>query len=172
VTARLFTASWSSLWQASKRGPLPVQPVRISRGKPRFWPQAGAFPAVEELFVPGWVLSEKPEPARAEKAYRHQLDRIGLEGISARVDEIAHECGGLPLAVCCFEKAGEDTQCHRWWWARWWLEQTGLAVPEIGSPIIGDDLAIGQNIHATHATSGHLRPDALAQLSVDGEPGR
>jgi hypothetical protein len=127
----VFTASWTSLWHASKDGPLPVQPVRISRGKPKFWPQAAAFPAVEELFVPGWVLSEKPEHARAETAYRHQLDKIGLARIAARLDAIAAECGGLPLAVACFEADRED--CHRAWAAEWLREQTGLAVPEIGS---------------------------------------
>lgn len=59
LTEMLFTASWSTLHQASAAGPLPVQPVRISRGAPRFWPEADAFPAVDELMPDGWMFAIK-----------------------------------------------------------------------------------------------------------------
>ncbi len=133
MTARLVTASWTALWQASKGGPLPLQPVRISRGTPKFWPQAATFPAVDELIPDGWMLSEK-DLGKSERGYRGKLDRIGLERITARLDEIAAECGAT-LALACFEdlsKPGE--QCHRRWFADWFANQPGgLVVPEIGT---------------------------------------
>jgi hypothetical protein len=131
VTARVFTASWTALWRASQRDSLPVQPVRISKGLPRFWPQAAAFPAVEELVPDPWMLSPNMGPGKVERGYRGKLDRIGLKPIAARLDAIAAECGGANLALCCFEPAVAD--CHRSWAADWLQQQTGLAVPEIGS---------------------------------------
>ena len=147
MTARLFTASWTSLWQASKRRPLPVQPVRTSRGLPKFWPAAERFPAVDELMPDGWMLGST-DRGKNERAYRYKLGQIGLERIAARLDEIADECGGLPLCLCCFEAAASD--CHRSWAAEWLHEQTGLVVPEIGwreGSIDGPDPATGQNAH-------------------------
>ncbi len=126
----LYTASWSALWEASKAGPLPVQPVRISRGKPKFW--LAVFPAVEELMPPGWMFNST-DREKNERGYRHQLDRIGLERISARLDEIAAEHEGAPLALCCFEAAPAD--CHRSWAASWLHEQTGEAVLEVEPPV-------------------------------------
>jgi hypothetical protein len=131
MTARLFTASWTSLHQASRRGPLSVQPVRISKGLPKFWPQAAAFPAVDELIPDSWMLNPNEDPGRVERGYVGKLDKIGLELIAARLDAIADECGGKALALCCFEADRAD--CHRSWAASWLHEQTGLVVPEIGS---------------------------------------
>jgi hypothetical protein len=125
VTA-LYTASWRALWEASKAGPLPVQPVRVSRGRPKFW--LAAFPAVEELMPPGWMFNST-DREKNERGYRHQLDRIGLERISARLDEIAAEHDGAPLALACFET--DRGGCHRSWAASWLCEQTGVAVPEL-----------------------------------------
>lgn len=131
MTARLFTASWTALWRASQRDSLTVQPVRISKGLPRFWPQASDFPAVEKLFVPGWMLrSGYDDRAKNERAYTHQLSQFGIERIAARLDAIADECG-KPLALCCFE--ADPADCHRSWAAAWLHTRTGLAVPEIGS---------------------------------------
>jgi hypothetical protein len=153
VRARLFTASWTSLWRASQRGEIPVQPVRTSRGVPKFWPAAERFPAVDELMPDGWMLG-CDDAGKVERGYRGKLDRIGLERIAARLDAIAAECD-VPLALCCFEASRED--CHRAWAAAWLREQTGLTVPEIGSMRsdrasalvheVERDLATGQNAH-------------------------
>jgi hypothetical protein len=130
VTARLFTAGWSALHEAAKRGPLPVQPVRISKGKPKFWPAAEGFPAVDVLMPDGWMLSSLVERGKVERGYFGKLNRIGLDVIAARLDEIAEQVA-KPLALCCFEPRRED--CHRSWAADWLAEQTGHAVPELGT---------------------------------------
>jgi hypothetical protein len=130
VTARLFTASWSALHQASLRGPLPVGPVRISLGLPRFWHAAKCFPACDELMIARWMM-HSDDHAKSERAYRHQLHKVTLPRIAARLDEIADEHDGKPLALCCFEADVAD--CHRSWAAAWLRDQTGLVVPELGS---------------------------------------
>jgi hypothetical protein len=130
VICQLYTASWTSLRRASQRDSLPLQPVRISRGEPKFWPAAARFPALDELMPDSWMLGCQ-DAGKVERGYRGKLGRIGLERIAGRLDAIAAECDGLPLALCCFEASRED--CHRSWAAAWLYEQTGLAVPEIGS---------------------------------------
>lgn len=129
----LFTTSWTTVSETMRYSELPFVPVRISRGKPKWIPVAGGWPACPLLFVPGWVLGEKVEPGRAEKAYRHQLRRIGVDRITATLAPIAAEHGDLPLALVCFEKAGESKPCHRWWFERWWHEQTGQHIPELAT---------------------------------------
>jgi hypothetical protein len=160
VTARLFTASWTSLWQASQRGPLPVQPVRTSKGVPKFWPAAERFPAVDELMPDGWMLGCN-DPGKAERGYSGKLHRIGIGPIVARLDAIADE-SGMPLALCCFE--ADPADCHRSWAAAWLHEQTGRIVPEIGS---------GHHPAKTPTTpSGRHRPDGRPTQLRLGEPGR
>jgi hypothetical protein len=181
TTARLFTSSWTSLWRASQRDSLPVQPVRISRGTPKFWPAAKAFPAVDELMPGGWMLSKSTDAAKAERGYRHKLHRIGLERIGARLDAIADECG-LPLAIACFEPDPAD--CHRSWAAAWLREQTGLTVPEIGSLTAArvepgqerQQVLVyevdGQPVQKSNTHFCPAPPDAITQLSLDGEARR
>jgi hypothetical protein len=126
---RLFTASWASLHQASTAGPLPVQPVRTSRGVPRFWPAADAFPAVDELMPDGWMFGiENME--NFGRCYRRKLHTIGLPRIQARLDDLAAEAG-RPLALACFETDPAD--CHRGpvGFAGWWMRKTGEPVPDL-----------------------------------------
>ena len=77
MTARLFTASWRALAEASMLGPLAVQPVRISRGAPRFWPEADTFPAVDDLMPDGWMFAIK-DLEKFGRCYRRKLHTIGL----------------------------------------------------------------------------------------------
>jgi hypothetical protein len=122
----LYTASWSALYAASKAGPLPVMPVRTSRGNPRFWSAAGAFPVVDELLPEPWMLGIK-DAEKFGRAYRRKLHQIGLPAIQARLDAIADECG-MPLVIACFEK--DVSECHRAHLATWWQRKTGVVVPE------------------------------------------
>jgi hypothetical protein len=132
VSAHTFTTSWSVVAEAGRCGPLSFTPVRLSWGLPKFIGGADRLPACDELFVPGWTLRER-DHGKSERAYLGQLCRVGTEAIGARLDEIAAEHGGKPLVLCCFEKAGGDASCHRWWFAEWWMQQTGVVVPEIGT---------------------------------------
>jgi hypothetical protein len=126
--SRVFSSSWSNLWQASKRAPLPVVPARTSRGVPKFYSGADRFPVVEELLVPGWAFSERDD-GKVERAYLHQLRRYGVDRIAARLQAIEDEWELQPCIVC-FERL--SSQCHRSWAARW-LGEHGIVVVEIGS---------------------------------------
>ncbi len=169
MTARVFTASWSALHQASLRAPLPVQPVRISLGVPKFWPQARDFPSVDELMIARWMM-HSDDHAKSERAYRHRLHQLTLPRISARLDEIADEHDGKPLVLCCFEALSGD--CHRSWAATWLRDQTGVVVPEVGLLIArrraGEAPAFALCYEAHPATTdpanGQNRNDPLASF--------
>lgn len=127
--SRLFTSSWTALWQISKRGPLPVIPVRISNGLPRFWPDAETFPVCAELIPPKWIAFGDQDREKAKKGYLGKLDTIGIDRIAARLDEIAKQHGMMPLALLCYEQ--DPAECHRSWVADWFQEHTGVEVPEV-----------------------------------------
>jgi hypothetical protein len=131
VAPALFTASWSTLHTAIRvGGVLPVQPVRISRGLPRFWPEAELFPAIPELFPPGWVFAvAKTDPARADRGYRRGLHVLGVDRVRALLDSV--QTNDRPLALCCFETDPKD--CHRGptGFAGWWERKTGEVIPEL-----------------------------------------
>jgi hypothetical protein len=146
----LLTASWWSLWQASKAGPLTVAPVRISRGLPKFWPAAERFPECPELMPPGWILG-CDDLEKAERGYRHHLHRVGIERVSRILDaesrrpvpQTPHKVARRPLALACFERLTKpDEVCHRRWFARFWEEQTGVVVDEFAPPHCYDQLTI------------------------------
>jgi hypothetical protein len=193
MTSRLFTASWRTLADASTVGSLPVQPVRISRGAPRFWPEAEAFPAVSELMPPGWTFSIK-DMERFGRAYRRGLHTIGLPRIRALLDAI--DADGRPLALACFETDPAD--CHRGplGFAGWWERKTGELVPDLSlirarqsgavalvyevepatTYLANQNSNIGPDAQKPRIcrtdgqdTSGRLRPDGPAQLQFAAE---
>lgn len=125
----LFTASWRALWQADKAGALDVRPVRISRGAPKFWPQAETFPAVDALMPEPWMLGIK-DVERFGRAYRRKLHTIGLVSIQAQLDKLGGD-DPRPLALACFEE--DAATCHRgptFGFAGWYEKQSGVVVPE------------------------------------------
>lgn len=128
MTVQVFTASWSALHRAAKAGTLDVEPVRISRGGPRFWPEAREFPAISELMPEGWVLGLRDDPFF--EAYREKLDRISVEAITAALDAIP----GGKLALACFE--ADPAACHRGprGFAGYWFEKTGVRIEEWEPP--------------------------------------
>lgn len=127
MTAPIYTASWRVLAEASTAGELPVKVVRISRGVPRFWPAAEAFPYVGALAPAGWVFAvAKSDPERAFRGYRAGIHRLGVERVRALLAEAAGD-DPRPLCLCCFELHAFD--CHRGArgfasvWQRWTGEQ-------------------------------------------------
>ncbi|MHB1808285.1 MAG: DUF488 family protein [Solirubrobacteraceae bacterium] len=125
---RLYTASWRTLFDASKLGPLPVLPVRISRGAPRFWPEAAQFPYIEEIAPDAWMMG-LAEVDKFWRCYRRKLQTAGADAIGARLDDAI---GDAPkAAVCCFE--ADAAHCHRGprGFAGWWIEHTNERVPEL-----------------------------------------
>ncbi len=131
MTAQVFTASWSTMWEVWKRGPLPLLPVRVSNQTPKYWPAAAAFPTCDLLIPAKWIAFGDEELGKREKAYRAALHRAGVERINVALDAIADEAGGQSLGLCCFCRSTEG--CHRLWLSRWMQEQTGTGICEIGS---------------------------------------
>lgn len=121
----IVTASWSALHTASKAETLAVQPVRISLGTPKFWPQAASFPAITGLMPDGWMFG-MADDAEFEVAYLAKLDRIGVDVIRRRLDSLRRD---KPLALCCFEPHPAD--CHRGKAATWIQQNLGVPVPEL-----------------------------------------
>jgi hypothetical protein len=129
VAPTLFTAAWSTLHMADQAGVLWAVPVRTSRGLPRFWPEAEAFPALELLMPEGWHFGVwAKDRDKGDRCYRRKLHIAGLELVSRRLHQIAADCGG-PLALACFENLPAD--CHRGQFALWWQRKTGERVPEL-----------------------------------------
>jgi hypothetical protein len=121
----LVTTNWTAVSRAAKSGePLPFQPVRISLGLPRWFPEGRTCPYVEELAPKGlWDLDEPEFSTR----FIERLDRFGVEQITARLREV-HDGSDRPLALVCFEPPGQH--CHRRLGADWWERKTGQQVDE------------------------------------------
>ncbi len=125
---RLYTASYARMRE--RAGDASLLPVRTSVGKPRFWPEAAAFPLVKELAP--WGLVRIADEEEFTRRYRARLESIGVEAIRTRFDEIHATAPGRALVLLCFEKLqAPGDWCHRRTWARWWLERTGEVIPEL-----------------------------------------
>lgn len=100
-----------------------TQIVRISLGKPKWYPGGGdALPFVPQLAPAPWYFRE-PDQEVWERRYRHQLHRTTANRIYSILNDIAEECGAERLILCCFEQDPMD--CHRSMFGRWWIEQMG-----------------------------------------------
>lgn len=127
MTAALFTASWAELHR--HRDHLDVQPVRISRGLPKFWPEAAGFPALDDLMPDGWMLGIK-DIEKFGRCYRRKLHVIGFDAIQGQLEALGAEYG-RPPALACFE--ADPATCHRgpvFGFAAWWLGQCGEVIEE------------------------------------------
>jgi len=124
----LFTASWTTLYRADRAGALTVQPVRISHGKPRFWPYSADFLAAPELFIPRWMFGSD-DREKNERAYRHQLHELGASQLATLFYGIGGRADGNALAFACFE--ADRAGCHRGWLARWWEQERGERMPDL-----------------------------------------
>src|SRR5262249_45679746 len=76
-------------------------------------------------------LLQIEDDAEFRVRYRASLDRIGVQKLSAIFSGIAGKYGGQRLCLLCFETVEHGRSCHRRDFAQWWLEQTGVEVPEL-----------------------------------------
>jgi hypothetical protein len=129
MRAPVVTASWRALWEASRAGTLDVAPVRISLGRPKFWPQEFLF--LPDLAPDGWMRPLHGEQFR--DAYVAKLDRIGVDPIYGQLVVARDACRAETIALCCFEPSYRD--CHRGLLAAWWLHRTGELWEEIGQEV-------------------------------------
>jgi hypothetical protein len=178
---QLYTASWRALCEASTAGPLSVQPVRISRGTPKFWPHAATCPAIDALMPDGWMFGIK-DLEKFGRCYRRKLHTIGLPRLRALLDAIDGD--GRPLALACFE--ADPADCHRGplGFPGWWAKQTGEQVADLSvlrgrggtgalvyeiEPLSngGHDPATGQN---SDAVQSGRQPQLALDLGAERNP--
>ncbi|MEU7092997.1 hypothetical protein [Kitasatospora aureofaciens] len=110
-------------------------PVRTTAGAARFFtePLAGHAQAITPTRQ--LLAANLPEDAY-EFQYRRMLNETGVDAIRAELEFIARRAaaGDTPLVLLCFDVLSKPGNwCHRSHFAKWWEEQTGQAIPELGS---------------------------------------
>jgi hypothetical protein len=121
----LFTASYRDF------DPSMGVPVRTSRGYPRFW-KLGRLQVLREA-MPERAWMTMTDPAVFGELYRQKLDDVGAHVLLGRLEEIAAAAGDRRLVLLCFENLEKPgAWCHRSALGRWFEEQTGVPVPEVG----------------------------------------
>jgi uncharacterized protein YeaO (DUF488 family) len=68
-----------------------------------------------------------------EAAYIRKLETFGAGSLVGRLESVAAEIGNPKLALLCFENVGAGDRCHRRTFARWFEQETGQPVPELGA---------------------------------------
>lgn len=110
-------------------------PVGITVGNPRF--KLGyKLACIAKEFAPVDIPRDIPSDEEFERLYRARLELFGLDRLKRRLSEIAVANDNAYLILLCYEdltKPGEV--CHRRMFAKWWQEQTGYIVWELGAPV-------------------------------------
>ncbi|MFF4391467.1 hypothetical protein ACFY0G_32465 [Streptomyces sp. NPDC001552] len=112
-------------------------PVRTTYGHPRF-----ALPyqlgGHAQLITPTRDLLRIKAQDAYEFSYRRLLNGNGLENVQRELGAIAGANDlDAPLVLLCFDRLDRltppDDWCHRLHFGRWYAEQTGQEVPELGA---------------------------------------
>jgi len=118
---------YTSRWANRELSRLPVVPVGISRGTPRF-PVPYTY-RLARLLAPSRETFALRNDAAFEQSYLFGLEEIGVDRIADLLTKISAEEGSMPLALLCYE--ADPADCHRSMFAHWWFEQTGQVVEEL-----------------------------------------
>jgi uncharacterized protein YeaO (DUF488 family) len=129
------TELYTSRWANRDLAHLDVVPVGISRGVPR-WRTPYRYKLLR-LLAPSREAFGISEPQEFERAYKAELEKIGLERIVSELWRISEEHGGRPLVMLCWERPGEF--CHRRVLADWIEKNVGVEVPELVPGMIQAD---------------------------------
>lgn len=109
-------------------------PIRTTAGHPRF-PLGYELAGHAKLITPTRELlaADLPEDAY-EFSYRRLLNGYGIDRIYAELAGLAARNGGARLVLLCFDRLDKPGNwCHRSMFSRWYLEQTGEEIPELGA---------------------------------------
>ncbi|MFF4292119.1 hypothetical protein ACFY0N_00515 [Streptomyces vinaceus] len=111
-------------------------PVRTTYGHPRF-PLSYRLGGHARLITPTRDLLRINAQDAYEFSYRRLLNGNGLDNIRRELAAIAGANDlDSPLVLLCFDQLAKLTPpnnwCHRSHFAKWWAEQTGQEVPELG----------------------------------------
>lgn len=112
-------------------------PVRSTAGFPRF-PLTYQLGGHARLITPTRDLLKINVQDAYEWGYRRLLNGHGFQRIEQELTAIAGANDlGSPLVLLCFDRLDRltppDDWCHRLHFAKWWTEQTGDEVPELGA---------------------------------------
>ncbi|MER6559743.1 hypothetical protein ABT300_18815 [Streptomyces sp. NPDC001027] len=112
-------------------------PIRTTAGHPRF-PLAYELAGHARLITPTRELLAQNLPKDAyEFSYRRLLNGQGIHRIHAELAGLAARTGAARLVLLCFDRYDRlkppNDWCHREFFAKWWLEQTGEEIPELGA---------------------------------------
>jgi hypothetical protein len=109
---------YTSYFGNLKKIPAGLRPVRIARGKPRF------FAGPSELrLAPTWAMLKMTRPDYDAK-FATQLAALDPREL--------YDSLGVDAVLLCWEKPGEG--CHRRIVAEWFEVRLGVVVPELGIP--------------------------------------
>lgn len=105
--------------------------IRASLGTPRWKNPPIPDAYVTELTPRGSYFNAEHD--EFTRMFLAQLDRFGVDHLTDKFTKLAEFGSGAPLVFLCFEKqAVNGDVCHRRLFAEWWLERTGVEVPELG----------------------------------------
>ncbi|WP_406178036.1 hypothetical protein [Streptomyces canus] len=109
-------------------------PIRSTAGNPR-WPLGYQLAGHAKLITPTReLLAANLAEDAYEFSYRRLLNSYGIDRIYAELAGLYALNGGARLVLLCFDKLDKPGNwCHRTMWARWYLEQTGEEIPELGA---------------------------------------
>jgi Protein of unknown function, DUF488 len=124
---------YTSYWANRALIRLPVVPVQISRGTPKWTPPYRY--RVARLLAPSRETFEIRSDEDFEAAYLRELEEAGVERIGALLRKFSDEAGGRPLVLLCFER--DPGQCHRATFGGWWESRTGEKVEELRPGHVG-----------------------------------
>lgn len=103
-------------------------PVGITLGRPKFPLRYEIAAEIRELAP--WGLM-KLDGEQFVRAYRDQLERLDLDALLRRFQQIGEQHGRRRLVLLCYEDVHAGQLCHRRVAAEWLEEQTGQQVPEL-----------------------------------------
>lgn len=124
---KLHTSRWANRGLSR----LPVVPVGISRGTPRF-PVPYRY-RMARLRAPSRATFALRGDADFERAYLAELEEAGVDRIADLLRKISDEEDGADLALLCYEDVHAGQVCHRRMFAQWWEGKTGQRVEELGN---------------------------------------
>jgi hypothetical protein len=106
-------------------------PVRITVGQPKFWRRAQ--PADGRLLAPWGLLDPSIPTDECRRRYGEMLDGKA-DRIIALLARLARAHPNQRLVLLCFENVHAGQECHRRWFAAWFEEHYGIAIPELEAP--------------------------------------
>jgi hypothetical protein len=104
-------------------------PIRSTVGEYKGW-RHGPIEFARPL-APWGLLSRSISDSEAERRYLDRLDKQA-DTVVAELAAIARRHPGQALVVLCFENVNAGQVCHRRWFARWFQQQFGIEVAELG----------------------------------------